>query len=44
MLEKIIEKFTLQSLVDKETLFKIGDIANKFYIVLSGKLGVFMEY
>lgn len=37
------EKFKLLSLYEHEVLFKIGDVGNKLYILLSGRLGVYME-
>lgn len=44
MLEKIIEKFSILQLSEKEILYKIGDIGNKIFILLSGRLGVYMEF
>lgn len=44
MLEKIIEKFIFFQLNEKEVLYKIGDIGNKMFILLSGRLGVYMEF
>ncbi|CAD8085552.1 unnamed protein product [Paramecium primaurelia] len=43
LLEKMYEKFKLLSLYEHEVLFKIGDVGNKLYILLSGRLGVYME-
>ena len=39
----MLEKFKLTTLQEHEILFKIGDVGNKLYILLTGRLGVYME-
>ncbi|CAD8098032.1 unnamed protein product [Paramecium sonneborni] len=43
LLEKMLEKFKLIVFQEQEVIFRIGDVGNKLYILLGGRLGVYME-